>query len=248
MMLVPAHEAESPLVRMDGIEKSFGNHRVLAGVDVDLHRGEITALVGPNGAGKTTLIKCLLGLSRADRGRIEVEGRTVDPDGEYRRRIGYMPQNPSFPDNLTGREVIDLLREVRGGEEPGDPSIRRLLGLEGELDKPVRTLSGGTRQKLSAAVAFLFDPTLLVLDEPTAGLDPVSAAAFKDHLRHSKDRGAGILLTSHVMSDLEALCDRVLFLLDGRIRFDGTLDRLRDETGQRALERAISTLISREAA
>lgn len=248
MLLLTPDSEHLDLVRFRDLHKSFAAFPVLAGIDLSFRRGEVTAVVGPNGAGKTTLIKCLLGLVRPDRGIVEVDGNPVDSNGEYRRGIGYMPQNPSFPENLTGREVISLIRDMRGSHTPVDLSLQRLLNVEGELDKPIRTLSGGTRQKISAVVAFLFDPHLLVLDEPTAGLDPVSSAAFKDHVRSVRERGVGVILTSHVMSDLEALSDRVVFLLDGRVRFDGALDDLRHETGERTLERAISRLLSRDAA
>lgn len=248
MQLILPDADDRVLVHIRDLHKSFAAFPVLTGIDLSFRRGEVTAVVGPNGAGKTTLIKCLLGLVTPDRGLVEVDGKPVDVNGEYRRGIGYMPQNPSFPENLTGREVISLIRDMRGSGTPIDLALQRRLNVEGELDKPIRTLSGGTRQKISAVVAFLFDPHLLVLDEPTAGLDPVASAAFKDHVRTVRDQGVGVILTSHVMSDLEALSDRVVFLLDGRVRFDGALETLRSETGEPTLERAISRLLAREAA
>ncbi|NND72285.1 MAG: ABC transporter ATP-binding protein [Rhodothermales bacterium] len=239
-------EATAP-VELIGLHKSFGQNHVLGGVDLTLKHGEATAIVGPNGAGKTTLIKCLLGLTHPDDGVIRIGGREVDDDVSYRSAIGYMPQHPDFPDNLSTREIIDLLQQLRGNEHV-DLSLQRLMELDREMDKPVRALSGGTRQKLSAVLAFMFKPPILVLDEPTAGLDPIASSALKDHIMAEKKRGATMILTSHVMSDLEELSDRVVFLLDGIIRFDGSLQDIRQRTGESKLERAIAQMLRGEAA
>ena len=241
---VPGSDAA---VEIQGLNKAFGKRPVLSGVDLSFASGRVTAVIGPNGAGKTTMIKCLLGLVRPDSGSISVGGTTVNGDVSYRERIGYMPQQAAFPDNLTGHEVVSLIRSVRRPDLPADFELLRTLHLDAEMDKPVRTLSGGTRQKLSALVAFMFRPPILVLDEPTAGLDPVASAALKDHLRASAAAGATVLMTSHVMADLEELCDRVVFLLDGRVRFDGTLEAIRESTGEQRLERAIARIITRAA-
>lgn len=247
-----------PAIDIRGLHKAFGPRPVLSGIDLSFERSGVTAIIGPNGAGKTTLIKCLLGLVRPDAGSIAVGGdlvsgpaatgrRRIQGDVSYRERIGYMPQQAAFPDNLTGREVVALIRSVRRPDLPTDFELMRTLQLDAEMEKPVRTLSGGTRQKLSALLAFLFRPPILVLDEPTAGLDPVASAALKDHLRAAADGGATVLLTSHVMADLEELCDRVVFLLDGRVRFDGTLEAIRESTGEERLERAIAHILTRAA-
>jgi Cu-processing system ATP-binding protein len=194
------------------------------------------------------MIKCLLGLVRPDEGVLSAGGLRVDNDVVYREQIGYMPQQAAFPENLSGRDVIALIRSVRRSDLPVDWTLLRTLELEAELDKPIRTMSGGTRQKLSAVLAFMFSPPILVLDEPTAGLDPVASAALKDHVRRAADNGTTVLLTSHVMADLEELSNRIVFLLDGRVRFDGTLDAIREETGEERLERAIARILRRAAA
>jgi len=237
----------SPPVEISDLHKSFGQLNVLSGVDLTLSAGEVTAVVGPNGAGKTTLIKCLLGLVRPDSGEIRVGGKLVDGDVSYRNLIGYMPQHPDFPENLSAREVIALIQSLHEGGKV-DLSLQRLMELDREMDKPVRTLSGGTLQKLSAVLAFMFSPPILVLDEPTAGLDPIASSALKDHILAEKKRGVAMVLTSHVMSDLEELADRLVFLLDGRVRFDGTLDDIRRSTGEERLERAIAQMLKGEAA
>ena len=239
-------EASAP-IELIGLQKSFGQNHVLGGVDLTLSHGEATAIVGPNGAGKTTLIKCLLGLVHPDAGTIRVGGREISNDVSYRSAIGYMPQHPDFPGNLSTREIIDLIQRLRG-DVTLDLGLQRLMELDREMDKPVKALSGGTRQKLSAVLAFMFQPPILVLDEPTAGLDPIASSALKDHILAEKKRGATMILTSHVMSDLEELSDRVVFLLDGVIRFDGSLDEIRRRTGEKKLERAIAQMLRGEAA
>ncbi len=232
----------SPALEITGLRKAFGRLHALRGVDLALAPERVTAVVGPNAAGKSTLIKCVLGLVRPDAGLVRVLGQPVGTDPGYRHAIGYMPQAARFPDNLTGREVLDLLADLRGGE-PADDGLVERLGLEGALDRPVRTLSGGTRQRLNAVVAFRYRPPLLILDEPTASLDPVASALLKDRIRAEAERGAAVLLTSHVMAEVEELADDVVYLVEGAIRFHGTLDALRLRTGEKRVERAIAALM-----
>jgi len=239
---------EKTILTVSGLHKSFGDLHVLTGIDLDFEPGSATAIIGPNGAGKSTLLKCVLGLNRPSEGRIHVGGKPIDRDVAYRANIGYMPQAPAFPENLTGREVVALVQSIRRETSRNDRELTDLFELNGEMEKPVRTLSGGTRQKLSAVLAFMFEPGILILDEPTAGLDPVAATTLKDHIRRVRDEGAAVILTSHVMADLEELCDRVVFLIGGRIRFDGTLGAIRERTGERRLERAIASLLTRDVA
>ncbi|MBP2648598.1 MAG: hypothetical protein H6Q77_2222 [Gemmatimonadetes bacterium] len=233
----------APLV-VSGLRKQFGRLRVLEGVDVALDAGQVTALVGPNAAGKSTLIKSILGLVRPDAGTIAVLGETIGADPHYRRFIGYMPQAARYPDNLTGDEVLALLADLRGGQAPHDHALRASLGLTAEtLARPVRTLSGGTRQKLSAVIALRHEAPVLILDEPTAGLDPLTSSHLKELVRQRAASGAAVLLTSHVMAEVEELADVLVYLVDGRVRFSGSLDELRLRTGQRRVERAIAHLM-----
>ncbi len=241
--LVTPHPGAPAAVEISGLRKRFGRRPALEGVDLTLAAGRITAVLGPNGAGKSTLIRCVLGLTRPDRGRIVVGGESVDAGCGYRERIGYMPQQARFPENLAGREVLDLLQDLRGRRDTPDRRLLREFDLEGDLDKPVRALSGGTRQKLNAAIAFLFRPALLVLDEPTAGLDPIASGILKEHILAARKRGVTVLISSHVLSELEDLVEDVVFLLEGRIRFHGSLRRLREATGEHRLERAIARLM-----
>jgi Cu-processing system ATP-binding protein len=225
-----------------GVTKRFGRLTVLRDVGFTVRPGRVAAVLGPNGAGKSTIIKAILGLVRPDAGRIEVDGEPAE-GAAYRARIGYMPQAARFPENLTGREVIAMLRDLRGDVEP-DEVLLDAFGLRGELGKPVRTLSGGTRQKLNAAVAFMFRPALLVLDEPTAGLDPIASGVLKEAIQGARRDGVAVIISSHVLSELEDLVDDVVFLLEGRVRFDGSLRRLRDATGEHRLERAVARLMA----
>lgn len=237
----------APVVEAAGLEKAFGRLPVLRGLDLAVAPGGVTALVGPNAAGKSTFIKAVLGLVRPDRGLLRVLGHDPGAGEAYRARIGYMPQAARFPENLTGHEVLRLLAALRGHPERQDRTLVEAFGLAGELGKPVRTLSGGTRQKLSAVVAFLFHPELVILDEPTAGLDPVASALFKDRVRAAAAEGVTVLLTSHLMGEVEELADHVAFLLDGQVRFHGTVGELREATGEARLERAVARLMPRAA-
>lgn len=237
-----------PAVAVTALRKRFGRLHVLQGVDLTLEPGRVTALVGPNASGKSTLIKCVLGLVRPGGGRITVLGEPVGTDPHYRRHIGYMPQTASFPENLTGHEVLELLADLRPGETPDDCELRERLDLaDATLAQPVRTLSGGTRQKLNAVVALRYRTPIVILDEPTASLDPVASAALKDLVRARTEQRAAVLLTSHVMAEVEELADDLVYFVEGRVRFHGTLDELRLRTGERKVERAVARLL-REAA
>lgn len=236
------------MIDVVGVSKRFGSLTVLDGLDLGVRPGRVTAVVGPNAAGKTTLIKIMLGLTHPDHGRIMLDGRPTTPDGAWRARIGYMPQIARFPENLSARHLLELLTRLRGDAAAPDQTLIQLLGLEPQLDKPLRTLSGGTRQKVNAVMAFLFAPDLMILDEPTAGLDPISSSIIKDKIALERAGGRTVVIASHIMSELEELADDVAVLLDGKVRFAGPLDELMRRTHQVNLERAIAQLMIREAA
>lgn len=250
--VAPARTNSVPLddtiIEVEGLEKRFGDLHVLQGVDVHVPRGEITAIVGPNGSGKTTLIKLILGLVRSDDGRIVVDGIKLNGTWQYRERIGYMPQGARFPENLTAREVLAMLKDLRGNPSNTDEELIGGFNLEPELDKPIRTLSGGNRQKVNAVTAFLFNPEIVILDEPTAGLDPVGSSVLKDKIRKEQEHGTTFILTSHIMSELEELADHLVFLLDGHIQFEGPIATLKRDTDQRNLERAIAHVMRERSA
>jgi Cu-processing system ATP-binding protein len=230
------------MIEIRGLRKTFGAVRVLDGVDLNIRPGRVTAVVGPNGAGKTTLIKCALGLTRPDEGSIRIDGTPIDARGAYRARIGYMPQIARFPENLTGADLFAMMGDLRGATTR-DEALIDSLGLRGQLDKPLRVLSGGTKQKVNIALAFLFSPSTLILDEPTAGLDPLSSGVVKDRILAERALGRTFVLTSHVMSELEELADDIAFLVEGRIRYSGAVSLLKRLTRQLSLERAIAQVM-----
>lgn len=232
------------MIEFKGVTKSYGRRAVLAGLDAQVPAAKITALVGPNGSGKTTMIKLLLGLARADGGSIVVDGQRIDGSPEFRRAIGWMPQIASFPGNQSGRQVLASLSRLRGNDAEPDLSLADEFGLGDNLDRPLGVLSGGTRQKVNAVIAMAFRPRLLVLDEPTAGLDPLAARVLKDRLARERSAGLTVLITSHVLPELEELADHVLFLSDGRAAWQGDTISLKRRTGAATLERAVAQLLA----
>jgi len=233
------------MITIRGLEKRFGRRGVLAGLNAEFRRGRVTVLTGPNGAGKTTLLKLILGLARAEAGRIEVNGVELRGDPGYRAAIGYMPQIVRFPGQLTGRDLLGMLRSLRKGAVP-DLDLAEDLGVGDAMDRPFETLSGGTRQKVNAVLAFAFRPEVLILDEPTAGLDPLASCVLKERLAHERASGTTVIITSHVLPELEELADDVVFLDGGRVRWSGSANELRSSTGQPSLERAVASLLRPE--
>ena len=236
------------------LRKRYGRLEVLRGLDLVVRPGRVTAVVGPNSAGKTTFIKSVLGLVRPDAGTILFDGQPIDAEGRYRARIGYMAQIARFPENLTGTELVAMIADLRRSDtndarvaaRPRDEELLERLGLGSHMHKQMRALSGGTRQKLNAVLAFLFTPDLLVLDEPTSGLDPVASAALKDKVREARDAGRTVIVTSHVLSELEELADDVAFLVEGVVAFSGSAADLARETGEQRLERAVAKMMTRD--
>lgn len=233
------------MIAVRGLRKRFGALDVLNGIDADIPTGRVTGIVGPNAAGKTTLIKSILGLTRANSGSIEVDGVRVNGDESYRRRIGYMPQIARFPSNLSGRELLSMLRRLRPDCADVDEEMIESLGLTPELPKKLNSLSGGTKQKINAVAAFLFKPDLLILDEPTAGLDPRSSSVLKDKILSERSAGRTFVITSHLMSEVEELADEVVFISDGKVRFNGSIKQIKELTRQANLERAVAELMER---
>lgn len=231
------------MIIFDGVSKHYGRRQVLRDLAATVPAGAVTALVGPNSAGKTTLIKLLLGLARPDGGRIVVGDTVIGDDPAYRARIGYMPQIVRFPAQLTGRELLEAIRLLRRDSGAPDLSLADAFGLGEDLDRPLGILSGGTRQKINAVIALAFRPDILVLDEPTAGLDPLAARVLKDRLAEERARGTTVLITTHVLPELEELADHVLFLAEGTTRWQGDAATLRRQAGGGSLERAIERLL-----
>jgi Cu-processing system ATP-binding protein len=235
------------MITIRNVVKRFGRQTVLDSVSVDIAPRHVTAILGPNGAGKTTLIKCMLGLVKPDLGDIRIGDTLINGGGEYRHRIGYMPQYARYPENLTAAEIIAMIRDIRGFPADEDTELINAFHLRDEWNKPFKVLSGGNRQKVSAVLAFLFRPDVLFLDEPTAGLDPRSSAILKDKIRLARDHNRTILLTSHILSEVQELADHVVYLIDGNIRLDEPMNELIRASGEANLERAIAARMYTEA-
>ncbi|MEI2696601.1 MAG: ABC transporter ATP-binding protein [Saprospiraceae bacterium] len=227
------------MIQISGLEKRFKKLVALTDIHVQFNKGQVISLIGPNGSGKTTLIKCILGLVRPDRGQIELDGESIFKDETYRRKIGYMPQIGRYPDQMKVGQLFSLLKSIRSSVNL-DEEMLELYKLHEIWEKPMRSLSGGTRQKVSAAVAFLFDPEILILDEPTAGLDPLSSELLKEKIQREKAKGKLILITSHILSDLDDLTTHVLYLQEGAIQFNGNLNELKQQTGEEKFGKAIA--------
>jgi Cu-processing system ATP-binding protein len=231
------------MIRIENINKRFKKLQALAGLNAHFQKGQVISLIGPNGSGKTTLLKSILGLVKPDSGQIIFNGTPIDKTVEYRKNIGYMPQIGRYPDNMKIGQLFSMIKNIRQTENQLDEELYFKFKLDTLTDKSMRSLSGGTRQKVSAALAFLFNPEILILDEPTAGLDPLSSEILKEKIISEKEKGKLILITSHILSDLEELTTDVLYLQDGREVFFKSLSDLKQETGEERLSKAIATIM-----
>lgn len=230
------------------LSKSFGKMKALDRVSVRMNAGQAISLVGPNGSGKTTFLKCLLGLVIPDSGDVVLNGAHILGSWDYRRHIGYMPQIGRYPDNMRVGQLFDMVREIRRGTYSRvDDDLMRAFEVGKFAHKTMRTLSGGTRQKVSACLAFLFDPDLLILDEPTAGLDPVASEILKEKVLAEKANGKLVLVTSHILSDLEELTTDVMYLIEGTLQFYQPIEELKARTGEVKLNRALAQVMKQNA-
>lgn len=226
------------------VTKKFGKLTALDNVSVNCNKGQCISLTGPNGSGKTTLIKCLLGMVVPDSGFITFNQQNILHHWKYRSQIGYMPQTGKYPENMTIAQVLDMMKDIRKNNNTvTDEELINTFDLHQIHHKKMRTLSGGTRQKVSAALAFLFNPDVLILDEPTAGLDPLSTELLKEKIRKEKQKGKLILITSHILSDLDDLVTEVIYMQEGRLLFHKSIGQLKEDTGQSQLSRAIAQVM-----
>ena len=232
------------MIIASNVSKRFGKLKALDNVSVTCLKGECIALIGPNGCGKTTLIKSILGMVVCDSGFITFNGNNIRHDWKYRAQIGYMPQIGRYPENMTIGQVLDMMKDIRGCKnEIVDEELINQFGLKDILKKRMSTLSGGTRQKVSAALAFLFNPEVLILDEPTAGLDPVSSEILKAKIITEKNKGKLVLITSHILSELDDLISQVIYMQDGKLCFHKSITSLQEETGEAKLSKAIAQVM-----
>ncbi|WKK65551.1 ABC transporter ATP-binding protein [Lutimonas zeaxanthinifaciens] len=233
------------MIEISNLNKKFGKLTVLDGMDLHIDSGGIFAVLGPNGSGKTTLIKSILGMVIPDKGEIKIDGDSVLGEWKYRNDINYLPQIANFPANLNVRELIKMVKNLRPKVASDEGLIKR-FGLESFLDKKLGNLSGGTKQKVNILLTFMFESDLIILDEPTTGLDPISLIHLKEIIHEEKSKGKTILITTHIMSFVEEIADEIVFLLDGEIYFKGSSNELKQKTNQKDLEHAIAKLISKD--
>jgi Cu-processing system ATP-binding protein len=232
------------MIIASNVSKSFGKLKALDNVSVTCNKGECIALIGPNGSGKTTLIKSVLGMVVPDSGFITFNDKNILHDWNYRKHIGYMPQIGRYPDNMSIGQVLDMMKDIRHSKDLVlDEDLIEAFELKQLLQKRMRTLSGGTRQKVSASLAFLFNPDVLILDEPTAGLDPVASEILKEKIIKEKLKGKLVLITSHILSELDDLVTQVVYMQDGKLRFHKTIQALKKDTGEEKLNKAIASIM-----
>lgn len=229
------------MIKVENLHKKFGKNQVLSGLSLNIEDGGIFAILGPNGSGKTTLIKSILGMVVPNKGTISVAGNNIDKNWNYRKEIDYLPQIANFPSNLKVKELIRMIKDLRQAPSREEELIN-LFQLEPFLNKKLSTLSGGTKQKVNIVLTFMFDSPLLVLDEPTTGLDPASLINLKELIQKEKKREKTILITSHIMQFVAEVADTIVYLLEGKIYFKGSISALKSKTKQTDLEHAIAAI------
>ena len=233
------------MIQIAGLEKRYGKIAALRGINLDLALNRVVALVGPNASGKTTLIKCLLGMVIPDGGTINFDGKTIAGDVTYKQRIGYMPQIGRYPDNMRMGYLFGMMKDLGKNrvKQHFDEELIETFKLHEMFGKPMRALSGGTRQKVSAALAFLFNPEVVILDEPTAGLDPLASEILKQKIHKEKENGKLILVTSHIMSEVEEIADSIAYIFEGKAMFYKSISEIKAETGEDKLGKALFHLL-----
>ncbi len=235
------------MIRIENLQKKFKKLQALDDINAVFNNGQVISLIGPNGSGKTTLIKSILGMVTPDTGKIFVNQQLISSDPGYKKHIGYMPQIGRYPDNMKIGHLFRMMKNIRMMPDTElDTDLLVKFNLVSIFDKPMRTLSGGTRQKVSAALAFYFNPDVLILDEPTAGLDPLSSEILKEKIMQEKKKNKLILITSHILSDLDELTTHVMYLQEGKMIFLKDISSLRQETGENKLGKAIACVMRGE--
>jgi ABC-2 type transport system ATP-binding protein len=229
----PAPQPRLPAIRVDSLVKHYGRVQAVNGISLEVCPGEVVGLLGPNGAGKSTTIRCLLDLLHPTSGQLEILGLVPQRDGAaIRARVGYVPGELRLPERLRGRDIVASFGRLRGGLDTGRlDELETRLGAD--LSRPARTLSTGNRRKLALLLAFLWPTDVLILDEPTAGLDPLVEQTFQALVREARAEGAAILLSSHVLAEVQAVADRVVVLRQGRVVATGTVEELRQRARRR---------------
>lgn len=226
------------MIRYEGFTKHYGRLVALSGLDLEVRPGETLALIGPNGSGKSTTLKAALGLLRPTRGTVLVDGLDVSRRGqEARARLGYLPQGLSFPEGFSAREVMRYFARLRQVDERTVPALLERVDMLGAAERDASSFSGGMKQRLGLALALLGAPRALVLDEPTAALDPSGSLNVRDLMREIRGEGTTVLLSSHDLSEVAALADRVAVFVAGRLIAVGTVEELAREIAPELLVR-----------
>ncbi|MFA6572012.1 MAG: ABC transporter ATP-binding protein [Bacteroidota bacterium] len=228
------------MIRINNLSVSFKKTEILHQINLSVEKGGLIAIAGPNGSGKTTLIKSILGLVKINSGKIFVNEKDIDHESDYRSKIGFMPQIARYPDNLTINEIFSMVKTVRNhNTKSNEKHLIELFNLEAHVSKYMRNLSGGTRQKVGAVLAFMFNPDIYILDEPSVGLDPVSSGIFKNLLLEEKQKGKTIIYISHILNEVDELANRLVFLIEGRIYLNEEITDFKKIMNEQNLEKAV---------
>ncbi len=230
------------MIQIENLHKRFGENQILKGIDIQIKNG-VLAVLGPNGSGKTTLNKCILGMVFPDKGKIIVNEQDINNRWNYRKEIDYLPQIANFPNNITVLELIKMIKDLRNAKSKDETYLLNLFKLQPFLNKKLNNLSGGTKQKVNLLLTFMFDSPIIILDEPTTGLDPAALIILKQLIEEEKKKGKIILVTSHIMSFVEEISDEIMFILEGKIYFKGTISQLKNQTQQTNFEHAIASIL-----
>lgn len=232
------------MIEIKNLTKKFNNFTALENLNLSFTNGKSIALIGPNGCGKTTLIKCILGLNVIETGDILVGGKSVKEDFRYRKDIGYMPQIGRYPENMTIEQTVNMIRETRNVKDADlDTELLDAFELTKIFGKKMGNLSGGTTQKVSAVLAFMFDPKIIILDEPTAGLDPLASEILKNKIIKERNRGKLIIITSHLLSELDDIVSDIVFMNEGRVIVQQSVEDLMTEHQSERISESIISIL-----
>ena len=232
------------MIEVKNLTKKFGKFTALDDLNLTFTNSKSIALIGPNGCGKTTIIKSILGLNVIETGDILVDGKSVKDDYRYRKDIGYMPQIGRYPENMSIGQTIKMIKDTRKISETHlDTELLENFELEKMYDKKMGTLSGGTTQKVSAVLAFMFDPKVIILDEPTAGLDPLASEILKNKIIKEKNRGKLIIITSHLLSELDDIVSEIVFMNEGKIIVQQSVTDLMTERKSEKISESIISIL-----